>query len=109
MKELQMPFSCGMIPAEEQTRITGGGELADAWNGFTEQLHLDDFFFHGGILSLSFSFVPMLLFRVVGAGYRFVENVYNNISNWFGFHDDTFSALQSYTDEMSQKRKERGV
>ena len=93
MKELQMPSSYAAIPAEEQIQIGGGGELSDAWDRFTDQLRLDDFFFSGGILSLSFTFVPMLLFR----------------SNQFGFHDDTLSALQSYTDEMRQKRQERGV
>ena len=86
-----------------------GGELADAWDRFTDQLRLDDFFFSGGILSLSFTFVPMLLFRVVGSAYRLAENVYVKLSNQFGFHDDTLSALQSYTDEMRQKRQERGV
>ena len=65
--------------------------------------------FSGGILSLSFTFVPMLLFRVVGSAYRFAENVYVKLSNQFGFHDDTLSALQSYTDEMRQKRQDRGV
>lgn len=108
MKELQMPSSYAAIPAEEQTQI-GGGELSDAWDRFTDQLRLDDFFFSGGILSLSFTFVPMLLFRVVGSAYRLAENVYVKLSNQFGFHDDTLSALQSYTDEMRQKRQERGV
>ena len=107
MKELQMPSSYAAIPAEEQIQIGGGGELADAWNRFTDQLRLDDFFFSGGILSLSFT--PMLLFRVVGSAYRFAENVYVKLSNQFGYHDDTLSALQSYTDEMRQKRKDRGV
>ena len=51
----------------------------------------------------------MLLFRVVGSAYRFAENVYVKLSNQFGYHDDTLSALQSYTDEMRQKRKDRGV
>ena len=59
MKELQMPASYGRIPEAEQFQIVGGGELADAWNDFTDRLRLDDLFFSGGVLSLSFSFVPM--------------------------------------------------
>lgn len=109
MKELQMPSSYAAIPAEEQIQIGGGGELSDAWDRFTDQLRLDDFFFSGGVLSLSFSFVPMLLFHVFRSAYDFAENTYNNLVNWFGFHDDTLSALQSYTDEMRRKRQERGV
>ena len=109
MKELQMPASYGTIPEAEQYQIIGGGELSDAWNDFTDRLHLDDFFYGGGVISLSFSFVPMLLFHVFISSYDFAENAYNNLFNWFGFHDDTLSALQDYTDEMRQKRQERGI
>ena len=59
--------------------------------------------------AVSFSFVPMLLFHVFRSAYNFAENTYNNLVNWFGFHDDTLSALQRYTDDMRQKRQERGV
>mgnify|MGYP004673408557 FL=1 len=109
MKNLQMPSSYAVIPKEEQRSILGGGELGDAWTSFTEQLHLDDFFFGSGLISLSFTFVPMLLFRVGVAGYNFLENIYSNISNWFGYRDETLSELQAYTDDMRQKRQERGV
>ena len=109
MEKLRMPASYATLPEEELPEVYGGGELGDAWNNFTENLHLDDFFFQGGIISVSISFVPMLLFNVVVSGYRFVENAYNNLSNWFGFHDDTFSAVQNYTDEMRKKREDRGV
>ena len=51
----------------------------------------------------------MLLFRVGVAGYNFLENIYSNISNWFGYRDETLSELQAYTDDMRQKRQERGV
>lgn len=109
MERLRMPSSCAMIPDEELAEIIGGGELQDAWNTFTDHLHFDDIFYQGGLISISISFVPMLLFKVVRAGYDFAENVYNNLSSWFGFHDDTFSAVQDYTDEMRLKRKQRGV
>lgn len=65
--------------------------------------------FRGGILSISISFVPLLLFNVVASGYRFVENIYKNLSNWFGYHDDTFSAVSNFTDEMRQKQQQRGI
>ena len=63
----------------------------------------------GRILLFVGAFVPMLLFHVFRSAYNFAENTYNNLVNWFGFHDDTLSALQSYTDDMRQKRQERGV
>lgn len=109
MEKLRMPASYATLPEEELPEIVGGGELGNAWNTFTDNLHLDDFFFQGGIISLSISFVPMLLFNVLVSGYQFVSNIYSNLSDWFGFHDDTFSAVQSYTDEMRQKSQQRGI
>ena len=79
MKELQMPASYGRIPEAEQFQIVGGGELADAWNDFTDRLRLDDLFFSGGVLSLSFSFVPMLLFTAVKNVVLFGYRVYNKL------------------------------
>lgn len=90
MENLRMPASYATLPEEELPEIFGGGELGDALDSFTDNLHLDDFFFQGGILSISISFVPLLLFNVVVSGYRFVENIYKNLSNWFGYHDDPF-------------------
>ena len=94
MENLRMPASYATLPEEELPEIFGGGELGDA---------LDR------ILSISISFVPLLLFNVVVSGYRFVENIYKNLSNWFGYHDDTFSAVSNFTDEMRQKQQQRGI
>lgn len=102
MENLRMPASYATLPEEELPEIFGGGELGDALDSFTDNLHLDDFFFQGGILSISISFVPLLLFNVVASGYRFVENIYKNLSNWFGYHDDTFSAVSNFTDESAR-------
>lgn len=109
MEYLRMPASCAMIPEEEQAEIIGGGELQDAWTSFTDHLHFDDIFYQGGLISISISFVPMLLFKVVKAGFDFAGTVYDNLSYWFGFHDETFTAVQDYTDELRQKREQRGV
>ena len=109
MEKLRMPASYATLPEEELPEIFGGGELGDALDSFTDNLHLDDFFLQGGILSISISFVPLLLFNVVVSGYRFVENIYKNLSNWFGYHDDTFSAVSNFTDVMRQKQQQRGI
>ena len=68
MENLRMPASYATLPEEELPEIFGGGELGDALDSFTDNLHLDDFFFQGGILSISISFVPLLLFNVVVSG-----------------------------------------
>ncbi len=109
MKNLHLPASYAQIPEEEQRLVIGGGELQDAWTSFKDNLHLDDFFYGGGLISLSITFVPTLLFKVAIAGYNFLENAYNNIVNWFGIRDDTLDALKDYTDEIRQKQQNRGI
>ena len=109
MEKLRMPASYATLPEEELPEIFGGGDWEMHWTALRDNLHLDDFFLQGGILSISISFVPLLLFNVVVSGYRFVENIYKNLSNWFGYHDDTFSAVSSFTDEMRQKQQQRGI
>ena len=79
MENLRMPASYATLPEVELPEIFGGGELGDALDSFTDNLHLDDFFFQGGILSISISLVPLLLFKVVASGNRFVENIYKHL------------------------------
>ena len=45
MENLRMPASYATLPEEELPEIFGGGELGDALDSFTDNLHLDDFFF----------------------------------------------------------------
>ena len=69
MENLRMPASYATLPEEELPEIFGGGELGDALDSFTDNLHLDDFFFQGGILSISISCLcscSMLLFPATG-------------------------------------------
>ena len=105
MKKLQMPSSYAVLSAEEQCAVCGGGELGDALDSFLGNLHIDDFFFGGGLISLSFTFVPMLLFNVVRTGYRVAEKLYDSFVARTGRSDETLNALQSYTDAMRQKKE----
>lgn len=85
MKKLQMPHSYASVPEEELYSISGGGPLGDALDLFFNNLRLDDFFFSGGLISFSFTFVPLLLFNVVKTGFNFVVGAYDTISNLFHF------------------------
>ena len=76
MKNLQMPHSYISVSEEELRSISGGGPLGDALDLFFSNLRLDDLFFSGGLISLSFTFVPMLLFNVVKTGFNFVVSAY---------------------------------
>ena len=105
MKNLQMPSSYALIPQEEQREVIGGGEFGDALNSFFDNLHLRDFFLGGGLISFSFTFVPMLLFNVVRTGYRVAEKLYDSFVARTGRSDETLNALQSYTDAMRQKKE----
>ena len=85
MKNLQMPHSYASVPEEELYSIVGGGPLGDALDLFFNNLRLDDFFFSGGLISFSFTFVPLLLFNVVKTGFNFVVGAYDTISDLFHF------------------------
>ena len=76
MKRIQMPSSYAVVPDGEKALLGGGGAFRDAWTSFTDHLRFTDFFFRGGLLSLSISFIPKLLFNVVKAGFNVVEDVH---------------------------------
>ena len=95
MKKLQMPSSYAVLSAEEQRAVCGGGELGDALDSFLGNLHIDDFFFGGGLISLSFTFVPMLLFNVVKLGIRTAAVLYEQFGRFLGLTSDAAdSAVQ---------------
>lgn len=60
-----------------------------------------DFFFRGGLLSLSISFIPKLLFNVVKAGFNAVEGVH---TFFFGGPSKAAEDLQTYKNDMSALR-----
>ena len=79
MKNLQMPHSYISVSEEELRSISGGGPLGDALDLFFSNLRLDDLFFSGGLISLSFTFVPMLLFTAVKNTVSFAYRIYNKL------------------------------
>lgn len=109
MKELKMPSSYAALTEEEQRSTSGGGEFSDALNNFFGNLHMDDFFFGGGLISFSFTFVPMLLFQVVKTGVVFAFNVYNTLSKWLGFRDDTVESAQRYAQQQEAEKAKQNA
>ena len=103
MKSIQMPSSYAMVTEEEKSHLGGGGPFRDAWNSFTDQLHFSDFFFGGGLLTVSISFVPNLLFNVVKTGFNVVRNISDSVSSLFGLRN-VAEDIQSYTDNMTSLR-----
>lgn len=101
MKRIQMPSSYAIVPDGEKALLGGGGAFRDAWTSFTDHLRFNDFFFRGGLLSLSISFIPKLLFNVVKAGFNAVENVH---TFFFGGPSKAAEDLQTYKNDMSALR-----
>ena len=89
---------------EELRSISGGGPLGDALDLFFSNLRLDDLFFSGGLISLSFTFVPMLLFNVVKTGFNFVVSAYDTIADLFHFSHEERDMVQYISDQ--QRREE---
>ena len=103
MKSIQMPSSYVRITEEESAHLGGGGPFRDAWDSFADQLHFSDFFFGGGLLTVSISFVPTLLFNVVKAGFNFVRGISDGVSSLFGLNN-VAKDIQNYTDSMTSIR-----
>lgn len=105
MKNLQMPHSYASVPEEELYSIVGGGPLGDALDLFFNNLRLDDFFFSGGLISFSFTFVPLLLFNVVKTGFNFVVGAYDTISNLFHFSREEKEMVEYLSDQQQRKQQ----
>lgn len=103
MKRLQMPSSYASLSKEEQLTAFGGGELGDAVGSFFDNLHINDFFFESGLISFSFTFVPMLLFRVVKLGVQTGISIYRQLSRLFGLTRDTATSTIQYLDTAQQR------
>jgi hypothetical protein len=103
MKKLQLPSSYAALSPEEQRAVIGGSEFGDAVGSFFDNLHFGDFFFDGGLISLSFTFVPMLLFRMIKVGVQTGIRLSRQISRLLGITRETASATALYLDSVQQK------
>lgn len=97
MKKIFLPASYAPLSEYEQRAVSGGGELKDAAGNFFDNLHLSNFIFHKSFISVSFTFVPMLLFRLVKAGFNFVQTFTGNLSTLFRRTDQAGTELPDNT------------
>lgn len=67
MQNLRMPAHYAAIETSEQRMIQGGGPVSDALADFVENLHLTDIYRGSSVITISFTFVPALLFTAVRA------------------------------------------
>ena len=104
-----MPHSYISVSEEELRSISGGGPLGDALDLFFSNLRLDDLFFSGGLISLSFTFVPMLLFNVVKTGFNFVVSAYDTIADLsiFPTRSGTWCSISRISSSAGKKKKEQ--
>ena len=102
MKRIQMPSSYAVVPDGEKALLVGGGAFRDAWTSFTDHLRFTDFFFRGGLLSLSISFIQKLCHLFSSqAGFNAVEGVH---TFFFGGPSKAAEDLQTYKNDMSALR-----
>ena len=103
MKKLQLPSSYTALSPEEQRAAFGGSEFGDAVGSFFDNLHFNDFFWNGGLISFSFTFVPMLLFRVIKTGVQTGIKLSQQIGRLLGItREATVTAVQ-YLDSTQQR------
>lgn len=68
-----------------------------------DNLHFNDFFWNGGLISFSFTFVPMLLFRVIKTGVQTGIKLSQQIGRLLGItREATVTAVQ-YLDNTQQR------
>ncbi len=103
MKKLQLPSSYAALSPEEQCVAFGGSEFGDAVGSFFDNLHFNDFFWNGGLFSFSFTFVPMLLFRMIKTGVQTGIKLSQQIGRLLGItREATVTAVQ-YLDNTQQR------
>lgn len=83
MGNLNFPASYAAISEADQRSVTGGNEFSDALGDFFENIQFDNFFWGTSLITISFTFVPLLLFNVVKTGYFFVKDVSNSLLSLF--------------------------
>ena len=108
MKKLQLPSSYAALSPEEQRAAFGGGEFGDAVGNFFDSLHFNDFFWGSGLISFSFTFVPMLLFRMIKTGVQTGIKLSQQIGRLLGItREATVTAVQSL--DNTQQRNDQPV
>ena len=103
MKKLQLPASYAALSPEEQRTAFGGSEFGDAVGSFFDNLHFGDFFWEGGLLSFSFTFVPMLLFRMIKLGIQTGIKLYQQLTRLIGVTRETTTTAVQYLDNAQQR------
>ena len=103
MKKLQLPSSYAALSPEEQRAAFGGSEFGDAVGSFFDNLRFGDFFWEGGLISFSFTFVPMLLFRMIKAGVQTGIKLSQQIGRLLGITRETAVTAVQYLDNVQQR------
>lgn len=76
---------------------------------FFDNLHFGDFFWEGGLLSFSFTFVPMLFFRMIKVGVQTGIKLYQQFARLLGVTSEAATTTVQYLDSIQQQRKDRPV
>lgn len=103
MKKLQLPSSYAALSPAEQRTAFGGSEFGNAVGSFFDNLHLNDFFWGSGLISFSFTFVPMLFFRMIKAGVQTGIKLYQQITRLLGITRETATVTALYLDNTQRK------
>lgn len=103
MKKLQLPSSYAALSPEEQFAAFGGSEFGDAVGSFFDNLHFNDFFWNGGLFSFSFTFVPMLLFRMIKTGVQTGIKLSQQIGRLLGITREATATAVQYLDNTQQR------
>lgn len=96
MEKLHLPAYCASLSEAEQRAIDGGGELKEAAGDFFGNTHVDNVSMHRSFFSISFTFVPFLLFNLVKVGFGVVQTFSGNVNTLFKLTGQAGTKLLDY-------------
>lgn len=94
MNKLMLPAHCEAISAEEERALSGGGELSSALGDFFSNFHLADFFWGTAFVAVSFTFVPLMLTKVLKAAFDFATNFSDDLAAQLDLSSESAETLK---------------
>ena len=103
MKKQQLPSSYTALSPEEQRAAFGGSEFGDAVGSLLDKLQVNEFCCTGVLTAVSFTFVLILLFRVIKTGVQTGIKLSQQIGRLLGITRETAVTAVQYLDNVQQR------
>ena len=104
MEKLTMPAAYADLTTEEQYQTIGGGEFGTAIKTFFKNIRFGNVVWQDSFVSVSFTFVPTLLFNIFKVGYTVADTLITNISSLMGVGQEAGMQLSTSISSRSSRK-----